>query len=254
MTWSVTLTVPAAERDSVIADLWEAGTTGVTEEEIWIRAFFDEANPAEIVPKFAQYEPHVEQEEQRDWVRYAQSMWQPVAVGERFWLAPDWTEDPTPRGRLRLNMRPGLACGSGWHPATQLSLEAMESVVTAGTSVLDVGTGSGILADAARLLGATLVVGCDIDHDATQVARSNLPEIAFVTGSLRSIRDRSFDVAVANLNEATLRAVGSDLRRVATRAVIVSGFREDEQEAVARHLGGSRVRSLELDGWACLIG
>lgn len=254
MAWSVTLTVPEEERDRVSAELWEAGTTGITEDESWLRAFFDDWQPVEVTSRFSQYEPRVEHEEERDWVRHAQAMWQPVAVGERFWLAPEWTEEAAPEGRLRLNMRPGLACGSGWHPATQLSLEAMERVVTAGSSVLDVGTGSGILADGARVLGAGLVAGCDIDPHATHVAHSNLPGIAFFTGSLRSVRDGSFDVAVANLNEATLRTVGSDLRRVARKAVIVSGFREEEQEAVAKHLGGNVVRSLELDGWACLIG
>jgi ribosomal protein L11 methyltransferase len=170
------------------------------------------------------------------------------------WLAPEWADEPAPPGRIRLSMRPGLACGSGWHAATQLCLEAMETVVPAGTSLLDVGTGSGILADGARLLGATVVVGCDIDHEATRVARSNVPGVPFFTGSVRSVRDRSFDVAVANLNEATLRTIGPDLRRVAAKAVIVSGFREEEQAAVATHIGGNAVRLLERDGWACLIG
>jgi ribosomal protein L11 methyltransferase len=129
----------------------------------------------------------------------------------------------------------------------------MESVIRPGLSVLDVGTGSGILADAARLLGAGRVAGCDIDHEATSVAHANLPNIAFFTGSLRSVRDRSFDVAVANLNAATLQVIARDLRRVAAEAVIVSGFREEEQEAVVQHLGGGLVRALELDGWACVI-
>jgi ribosomal protein L11 methyltransferase len=253
--WSVTLTVAPQKRDTVIAELWEVGTTGITEDDLWLRAFFDEtADSDAILPRFAAYQPRFEKEEPQDWVRYAQSMWQPVAVGRRLWLAPEWIAEEPPQGRLRLDMRPGLACGSGWHPATQLCLEAMEEIVTESTPVLDVGTGSGILADAARLLGAPVVVGCDIDHDATRVARTNLPEIAFFTGSLRSVRDRSFAVAVANLNEPALRTTGSDLRRVAREAVIVSGFREEEQETVARHLGGRIVRSLELEGWACLIG
>jgi ribosomal protein L11 methyltransferase len=253
--WSVTLAVPGAERDELIAELWEAGTTGITEEEEWLRAFFDEsARPADILSRFARYAPRFEQEEERDWVRYAQAMWHPVAVGERFWLAPEWEPAPAPPGRIRISMRSGMACGSGWHAATQLCLQAMESVVSAGTSVLDVGTGSGILADGARLLGAAVVVGCDIDHEATRAARKNVQGVPFFTGSLRSVRGNSFDVAVANLNEATLRNLGRDLRRVAARTVIVSGFREDEQEAAARHIGGNVVRSLELDGWACLIG
>jgi ribosomal protein L11 methyltransferase len=254
MAWSVTLAVPERERDRVIAELWEAGTTGITDEPDWLRAFFGDSNdPETIAEMFAEWSPQLEQEEDRDWVRHAQSLWTPIAVGQRFWLTPEWIADPAPEGRLRLNMRPGLACGSGWHPATQLCIEAMETIVRPGMSVLDVGTGSGILADAARLLGAGRVAGCDIDPEATRVARANLPDISFFTGSLRSVRDRSFDVAVANLNAATLQMIGRDLRRVAAESLIASGFREEEQDTVAQRLGGALVRALELDGWACVI-
>ena len=127
MSWSVTLDAPVAERDQLIADLWEAGTTGVTEDEDWVRAFFEEdVNSDAVVKRFSLYHPRFERGDDHDWVRHAQSMWRPVAVGERFWLVPEWEEDPAPDGRLRLPMRPGLACGSGSHPATQLCLQALE--------------------------------------------------------------------------------------------------------------------------------
>ena len=76
---------------------------------------------------------------------------------ERFFLVPEWRDDPAPEGRVRLIMHPGIACGTGTHAATRLCLTAMERHVAAGDSVLDVGTGSGILADAARVLGASPV-------------------------------------------------------------------------------------------------
>ncbi len=85
------------------------------------------------------------------------------AVGHR--------RQPTPPGRLRLEIYPGMACGTGRHPATQLCLQAIERYVRPGARVLDVGSGSGILSDAARLMGAASVIGCDIDPD----GRSNRP-------------------------------------------------------------------------------
>ena len=253
MSWSVTLDAPVAERDQLIADLWEAGTTGVTEDEDWVRAFFEEdVNSDEVLKRFSLYHPRFERDEDHDWVRHAQSMWQPVAVGERFWLVPEWEEDPAPDGRLRLPMRPGLACGSGSHPATQLCLQALEKVVSPRASVLDVGTGSGILGEGARLLGAAFVVGCDIEHDATQVAKRNVPEITVFTGSLRSLRNGAFDVAVANLNAATIATLGAELNRVARR-IVVSGFHEEEQARVEKQVPKPVLERLELDGWACLI-
>lgn len=253
MSWSITLDAPVAERDQLIADLWEAGTVGVTEDDDWVRAFFEEhIDSGGVLKRFSLYRPRFERDDDHDWVRHAQSMWQPVAVGERFWLVPEWQEDGAPNGRLRLPMRPGLACGSGSHPATQLCVQALEKVVAPGATVLDVGTGSGILAEAARLLGAAFVVGCDIEHDATLVAKRNVPEVAVFTGSLRSIRSGAFDVAVANLNAATIATLGSELHRVAGR-ILVSGFHEEEQARVEKEVPKAVTERLELDGWACLI-
>jgi ribosomal protein L11 methyltransferase len=253
MSWSVTMEAPPGERDQIIADLWEAGTTGITEEDDWLRAFFEEdVNPEALIKRFSSHNPRFERDEEHDWVRHAYSMWQPFPVGERFWLVPEWQEDPAPEGRFRLPMRSGLACGSGAHPATQLCIEALENFVQPGASVLDVGTGSGILAEAARLLGAVFIVGCDINHEATLIAKNNVAEIALFTGSLRSVRDAAFDVVVANLNAATIATLGREFTRVGQR-VILSGFREEEQQSIEKQTRGAVRERLELDGWACLI-
>lgn len=256
--FSITLTVPAGERDLLIADLWESGTTGITEDDNWIRAFFDRDTDAhEILRRYAAYRPHLETEEERDWVAHARSLWEPFPVGERFYLVPEWMDDPAPCGRVRLRIRPGLACGSGAHPATQLCLEALERLAGEGVSVLDVGTGSGILAEAALLLGASPVWACDIDDEATRVAAGNLAGAParplFFTGSLRSVRDASADVVVANLNAATLARLAGDLKRASRRRIAVSGFREAEAGEVAQRFGIAVSQQLEREDWICLI-
>ncbi len=248
--FSITLTATQAERDQLTADLWDAGTTGITEDEHWVRAFFDDGTDSDaLMRQFADFHPHFERTEDVDWVAHSQSMWQPFEVGERFWLVPEWQDDPAPAGRLRLPIRPGLACGSGWHPATRLCLQAMEQVLQPGTTVLDVGTGSGILAEAARLLGAARVIGCDIDHEATLVAHRNVPDVPVFTGSLRSVRSESIDLTVANLNAATITTISKDLARVANGPIILSGFKEGERIALPR----PATRTLELDDWTCVI-
>src|ERR1700691_2629248 len=96
--------------------------------------------------------------------RVLRDAWPPLCVGERFYLVAPWhAAVQAPAGRMRLEIYPGMACGTGRHPATQLCLQAIERYVKPGAQVLDVGSGSGILSDAARLLGAGVVIACDVD-------------------------------------------------------------------------------------------
>jgi len=141
-------------------------------------------------------------------------------VGEKFFVAAPWRTEPTPPGRLRLVINPGAQCGTGYHRCTQLCLEAMERLIRPGDSVLDVGSGSGILSLAARLLGAARVVSCDIDPDAAG------PD-GFFIGSVDAVRSGAFDVVVANINEDVMGPMRADLERVA-RVRILSGFQNED--------------------------
>ena len=258
--FSITLSATAAERDMIIADLWDAGTSGITESEDWIRAFFEQGtDAAELMRRFRDYDPKLEPVEEHDWVAESRDQWQPFAVGDRFYLVPDWRDDPAPCGRIRLKIHPGMACGTGTHPATQLCLQAMEHQVHEGQSLIDVGTGSGILAEAARLLGADPVFGCDIDVEAAAIARENISRSMFripvFAGSLRSVSNASVDVVVANLNLATLEAIHRDALRVLRDAgsLILSGFRDEETTRVVKAFGREPRANLEMDGYACLV-
>ena len=253
--FSLYLTAAAAERDLLSAELWEAGASGITEEHEGLRAFFDVASaPSELIDRFSKFDPTLHEEEEHDWVRHAQDQWQPFTVGERFYLVPEWRDDPAPEGRLRLTIHPGMACGTGTHAATRLCLVAMEKHIRRGDGVLDVGTGSGILADAARLLGAHPVFGCDIEHEATQVARANLGDgIGLFTGSARSVRDEAVNWAVCNLNAATLKVLAPELYRATRGGLILSGFREEETTEVARRFTMKVTDEFELEGYACLV-
>ena len=195
-----------------IADLYEAGTLGLIEHDGWVEAFFDDR---ETAAKFG--EPR--EAPDVDWVRRTQDAWPPLLVGEKFFLVAPWRTEPTPAGRFRLEINPGQQCGTGQHPCTQKCLEAMERIVKPGDSVLDVGSGSGILSIAARLLGAGRVVACDIDPEAS---------LDFV-GSVDAVRNNSFDVVIANINEDVIGKMLPDFERVA-RHRILSGFQDDNGE------------------------
>jgi ribosomal protein L11 methyltransferase len=255
--FSLVLTVADDQRDELIADLWESGTAGITEEDGWIRAFFDEpAAPEEVAARFAGFKPELIHDEQTDWVKHSQDQWQPLPVGETFYLVPDWRHDAPPQGRKRLTIHAGMAAGSGMHPATQLCLRALEQHAR-NRRVLDVGTGSGILAEGALLAGASTVFACDIDHQATLIARNNVAAsgVLLFTGSVRSARTASVDTVVANLNAATIQTMSSDLRRVVRPhgRMILAGFREDEEKRIASLIQLETMARLEQDGWSCLV-
>src|SRR5689334_5178612 len=168
--FSLELQCEPADRDLLIAELWEQGSAGIVElDDRRLRAFFEDGADREAL--LARYPgAAVRNEEQRDWVQSARDLLQPMEVGNRFFLVPEWREDPTPAGRVRITINPGLAFGTGVHETTQLCLEAMEDYLQPGMAVLDVGGGSGILGRAARLLDALRVYSCDIDPVAVEVA------------------------------------------------------------------------------------
>jgi ribosomal protein L11 methyltransferase len=195
--------------------LWEAGTLGITEGDGYVDAFFEDAD---VASQFGVPELVVEV----DWVAQTQASFPPLLVGEKFFVAAPWRTEPTPPGRIRLVINPGSQCGTGYHRCTQLCLEAMEKLIRPGDAVLDVGSGSGILSLAAKLLGAGRVVSCDIDPDAAG------PETFFV-GSIDAVRSGTFDVVVANINEDVIGPLRADFERVA-RVRILSGFQDDAGE------------------------
>ena len=195
--------------------LWEAGTLGITEGDGFVDAFFENV---EAASQFGVPQAVIDV----DWVARTHAAFPPLLVGEKFFVAAPWRTEPTPPGRMRLVINPGAQCGTGYHRCTQLCLEAMEKLIRPGDSVLDVGSGSGILSLAARLLGAGRVVSCDIDPDAAGPT-------CFFIGSVDAVRSGSFDVVVANINEDVMGPMRADFERVA-RKRILSGFQDDNGE------------------------
>jgi ribosomal protein L11 methyltransferase len=245
----------AVEKDQLVAELWERGTLGITEQDlpggrVRLSGYFAEevSLPGGVW----------EEVEDRDWVAVSQSQWSPMLVGARFFLVPAWSDEPAPAGRLRITMNPGQACGTGWHAATQLCLEAVERHLTPGAAVLDVGTGSGILAVAASLLGAGSIIACDIDPEALRAAQQRLREehvsAGLFQGSPRSLRAACADLVVANINAETLISLAPDLHRVRhpSGRLILSGFPRRHLERMRAAFPGSR-ETLEKQEWAALV-
>ena len=254
--FSLEIECPPDQRDLLIAELWEEGSAGIVESEHGLRAFFDAgADRSTLMQRFAAVSWR--QEEQRDWVAESRRNWEPLAIGEQFFLVPEWRDDPAPSGRFRIVVNPGMAFGTGRHETTQLCLEALERYVRPGRRVLDVGAGTGILAQAAGLLGASPVWACDTDPDAAAVARHNIASGVFI-GSVDAVRARVADIVVANISPEVILQLASNLLCCLRREgiALLSGFERKDVAAIeseaARH-GGAVLEACYKGDWALLV-
>lgn len=197
-----------------------------------------------------------------DWVARFREGFRGFSCGG-FWIAPEWDTTAAPIGRLRLIVDPGRAFGTGTHETTRLCLEALEeeaAVRKPGDRVLDVGTGSGILAVAAALLGWRDVVGVDIDPEALESAgvhaRLNEAHTAFVLGDGGGpFRPRSFALVLANITAPLLRARRAEIGALAAPggALVLSGLLATDARDVAAAYARVGVVETRLDGeWAAL--
>jgi len=255
--FSIEIACPPEQNEMLIAELWAEGSAGIVELDGGrLRAFFeDDRDRSALAGRF--HAVSWRREEQRDWVAMSRANWEPRLVGERFFLVPEWRSDAAPEGRFRIVVNPGMAFGTGMHETTQLCLEALETYVRPGVRVLDVGTGSGILAQAAALLGAGPVWACDIDPDAVEIARGNAEPRVFA-GSVDAVRSGAAGLIAANISpEAIMRLAPELLRCLRPGGVaLVSGFERCEAPAVEAELkrrGGALCEACYKGSWALLV-
>lgn len=209
-----------------------------------------------------------------DWVARSQATLKAVQIGSII-VAPPWDVPHT--GRLRplspaeagatglrrplvIVIRPSMGFGTGHHATTRLCLSALQQVPVQGRTVIDVGTGSGLLAIAASRLGASRVVAIDDDPNAIHAAGENLglnrgADVTLRAGDVRSDARGPFDVVLANLTGALLRAAAARLRELAGPGahLILSGFLRSEEADVLASFGGLAVKGrTEEQEWLCV--
>lgn len=200
-----------------------------------------------------------------DWLAEYRRQVAPRPLGRRFWIDPHPARPTSPpEPRIHLLVEPRQAFGTGSHESTALMLQLLEEIPLTGRAVLDVGTGSGILAMAAAALGAGPVIGFDIDLQAVCVASQTLREqisplsVALFAGGVAALSAPGrFHVVLANLLPDQLQAILGELRQVLAPdgELVVSGLlaaQRTASEVELARVGLSVVGSLTMGEWVAL--
>jgi len=255
----VTVTLARSADEFASSVLFELGTTGIiTLEEnvevVTLGAYFEESiDPADIAnaikADFARVGRgadlltiSISTVENADWMQKWKEGFEPVVISKRLLIAPSWRLPADPEGREVIQIDPGMAFGTGTHETTRLCLELIERYWRGG-ALLDVGTGTGILAIAAALLQPEgRITAIDVDPVAVEVAGENLAinhvadRISIIEAQPAQLAGRNFDVVVANLTAEVIVDLMGDLAPCVKQDgwMILSGILNELREDVER--------------------
>ena len=240
--------------------------TALFEETVDVTAIMQTAVQNAQLPCLPVY--RIKKVEDQDWVRLTQSQFGPIKISSKLWIVPSWHQIPDPAA-TNLMLDPGLAFGTGSHPTTELCLAWLDENLQGGEQVLDYGCGSGILAIAALKLGASHVVGVDIDPNAVESSiknagqnQCNQNKAEFYSVDYMAKADQTMDgwadIVVANILANPLIMLAPLLMRASKNngRIVLSGILIEQVKEVEQvyqqwfkmHL------AREQGGWALLIG
>ena len=271
--------------------LEEAGASGLfteeitnNEDEVMIKAYFEDDNSLKQDLKMLQDRINklqdygleigsagleVAQLQEEDWANKWKENFKTFHITDSIVIKPTWEDYKTEEDEIVIEIDPGQAFGTGHHVTTSSCLEAIEDNLSAETSLLDLGTGTGILSIAAAKLGADEILGLDIDSTAVEVARENAAlngvasEIEFRTGNLVDSVERDYDLVVANILPHIILALIPDLERVMHQEsrFILSGIVAEKLTEIKEALieNGFKInevikRSEESEDWVTVVG
>jgi ribosomal protein L11 methyltransferase len=284
--WSViSLEIPKGFGEVVSNFLFEEGATGVEEVEEdlkWekFKVYFPRNGNGErvarclsrylkslekIIPGVSPVQFETTSIPEQDWGENWKRFFRPIQATSRFVVKPPWSKIRLKKNQIPIDIYPGMAFGTGTHATTILCLKALErGFRKRGLSVLDVGTGSGILSIASARLGAREVLGLDIDGAAVENARENVGRnhvseiVKIKKGRIGDIQKR-FDVIVANIDFKNLKRMRWPLiHHLKDRGLLIlSGILEGEKDRLRQHYMNMKllqwVRADRDMEWVCLI-
>ena len=204
-----------------------------------------------------QYATEIIQEQ--DWVRATQSQFDPIKITDKLWIVPTWHSAPNANA-INIVLDPGLAFGTGSHPTTHLCLAWLTNIITPNVTVLDYGCGSGILAIAAKKLGAANVVGTDIDSQAIQSSLYNAEQNDVIADFYHAsqYKTQEFDIVVANILSSALSVLAPALAKSCKTGgkIALSGIlKEQAADVSAIYAEWFNMQDPQyMDAWVLLTG
>ena len=209
-----------------------------------------------------EYNIELQQIDEEDWAESWKEYFWPQKIGKQIVVKPTWREYKQNNGEIVIEIDPGMAFGTGTHPSTSLCVEMLEKYLNPDDSILDVGTGSGILLLAAARLGAKNLSGIDIDEVAVKIAAQNLiingieaDRFNITTGKISAITKGRFDLIIANILTDVFIEIILDVKRLLkdNGFFICSGIVEENKEIITRKLqsGGFEIVDIIIkEKWA----
>ncbi|MDR0297059.1 MAG: 50S ribosomal protein L11 methyltransferase [Streptococcaceae bacterium] len=243
-------------------------------DTIVISAYFPEATVTpeflitlrEKVAECGDFELTTDRLAEADWANAWKQYFQPVRISRQLTIVPSWANyQATSENEKLIFLDPGMTFGTGTHPTTKISLWALEMVLRGGETVLDVGTGSGVLAIAGALLGAKEIYAYDLDATAVRVAKENIAlnstttaKIHVAAGDLLKNVTQDAEVIVANILADVLLLMIDDAFKLVkdSGTLILSGIISGKRECVlnkAIEAGFQLDTAMQQGEWHCLV-
>lgn len=198
------------------------------------------------------WEYSLDEKENQDWSQKWKEKWDVTHVTDKITVVPDWIEYTPKEGEIIIKMEPGCAFGTGTHETTQLCMRAIQNHMKQGSSVADIGMGSGILSVLAKKFGASYVYGCDNDDTVIDVAKENAVkncvECVFELGTADKINDK-FDFVCANILHNVLAEIMPDLKNLMKEdgLLSLSGILEEKAPVVVNAINKCGLKIVEQD-------
>ena len=281
------------ERDTTYGQLYDKPFNDIPEGEAVIKGYFaDVSNPgdlvAEITPRIEElrtfdidpgsYTMDTRVVNEEEWANAWKQYFKPIRVSEKLTIKPTWEPYEAGPGEHIIEIDPGMAFGTGTHPTTSLCLRALESVIQGGEEIIDVGTGSGILAIGAVKLGAKHVLALDLDPVAVTIAEENTQlnqlenEITVHLSDLLQVINRNqkdnestplgvtlpVQIVVANILAEVILLFIDDVYNALTEGgiYITSGIYKNKEEVVEQALLAANFTIIDRyreDDWVAFV-
>lgn len=204
---------------------------------------------------------------EEDWSNNWKPYFHPIEITDNLYIVPTWENDSfeLPNNANKIVLDPGMAFGTGGHPTTIIALRLIERYLKSNQSVIDLGTGSGILTIAASILGASSIIATDIDQNSVNVAKDNLAENKVTNADLivsnlfSNINDTQVDMIIANILPDVLLQLIPDASQYLNDQglIILGGINQKAVEKITKSLVDNNfeiMQQMELDGWYGLVG